>query len=179
MKHYPSLIVAPIIVAMATVAPADPAAAAGDIVIAAQETTALVTPRTADLKLVNLPSLEFGVRAAFKCKGEPVSMTLSIADTHQTLRQEQLADVRAVEFRLNVPPRQLALAASSPFCVADDPQTSDELVVPGLATANASLRCAGDGGDSVHFASAPLQVRLVCARPADEDQAPSPASGDR
>ena len=179
MKLCSPPIVALISAALATLAVANAGLAAGDIVVAARETTAMVTPRTADLKLVNLPSLEFGLRAAFKCKGEPVSVTLSVADTHRTLRREDLADERAVEVSLTVPPDQLALAASSRFCIADDPETADELLVPGLATASASLRCAGDDGDSLHFASAPLQVRLVCARPAAEDQAPSAPPEDR
>jgi hypothetical protein len=154
-------------------------AAAGDIVVAARETTAVVTPRAAHLKLVNLPALEFGLRAAFKCKGEPVSVTLSVADTHTTLRRDDLATDRAAETTLIVPPRQLALAANSRFCIADDPETDDQLLVPGLATVHASLRCSGEDGDSVHFASAPLQVRLVCARQPDDDQSPSEASDKR
>lgn len=165
--------------ALATLAGPAPAVASGDLVVAARETKAAVAPRGADLKLVNLPPLEFGLRAAFRCKGEPVSLTLSIADTYTTLRGEALADERAVELELTVPADQLALAASSGFCVADDPETTDELLVTGFATANASLRCAGDPGHSVHFASAPLQVRLVCTRSPADVQEPPEASADR
>jgi hypothetical protein len=179
MKHASSTIVTSIVTAFAILAAASAADAADEIVVAAQETTAVVTPREPHLELVNLPALEFGLRAAYKCKGEPVSVTLSVADTHETLRGTDLANGRAVEITLTVPPRQLALAASSPFCVADAPETSNELLVPGLATAHASLRCAGSQGDSVLFASAPLQVRLVCARQPDESQVPSGASDDR
>ena len=179
MKFCTSPIVAPTIAAVATLAAANVSVAAGDIVVAAQETTAVVTPRAAHLKLVNLPALEFGLRAAFRCKGEPVSVTLSVADTHTTLQRKDLATERAAETTLIVPPQQLALAANSRFCVADDPETNDELLVPGLATVHASLRCSGDDGDSVHFASAPLQVRLVCAPRPDEDQPPSGDSDNR
>ena len=179
MKRYSSPIVTSIMTTLATLAPVTVAAAADDIVVAAQETTAVVTPREAHLKLVNLPALEFGLRAAFKCKGQPVSVTLSVADTHETLRGEDLAGQRAVEVMLSVPPRQLALAASSRFCIADAPESDDELVVSGLATAHASLRCSSDTGDSALFASAPLRVRLICARQPDEDQSPSDVSDDR
>lgn len=158
---------------------AAPAAASGDIVVAAQETTVVVAPSAARTKLVSLPPLKFGLRAAFRCKGEPVSVTLSIADTFETLQQDQLAGLRAAEAALTLPPRQLALAASSRFCRADDPDTADELLVPGLVTAHASLRCSDDAGDSVHFASAPLQVRLICDRQPDEAQAPSEAPAAR
>lgn len=179
MKHCLTPILALFAAALTVLITAAPAAAAGDIVIAAQETTAVVTPREARLKLVNLPALEFALRAAFKCSGKPVSVTLSISDTHATLAEDQLADLRAAEATLTVPSRQLALAASRRFCIAGDPDTTDELLVPGLATAHASLRCANDGSDSVHFASAPLQVRLICERTPEARQAPSDASAAR
>jgi hypothetical protein len=140
------------------------------VVVAARETTAVVTPRTADLALVNLPALEFALRAAIRCKGDPVSLTLSIADTFVTLHRESLGDQRAAETTLTVPARQLALAASNRFCLADEDQSAHELLVPGMATAHASLTCLDDGQLAVHFASAPLQVRLSCERAPDDDQ---------
>ena len=175
MKHC----LPPILALFAAAMTAASAVAAGDIVIAARETTAVVAPREARLKLVNLPALEFALRAAFKCSGKPVSVTLSISDTHATLSQDQLADRRAAETTLTVPPHQLALAASSRFCIAGDPNTADELLVPGLATAHASLQCSDENGASVHFASSPLQVRLICERQPDYDQAPSDAPDSR
>jgi hypothetical protein len=158
-------------------------AAAGDgIIVAARETTALVTPRTADLPLVNLPALEFALRAAIRCKGDPVSLTFSIADTVRTLDSELLGDQRAAETTLTVPPHQLALVASSRFCLADDDTSTNELLVPGMATAHASLQCLDDGRLAVHFASAPLQVRLSCERAPDDardQEAASEASAPR
>lgn len=179
MKQCLPPILAPFVAGLAAFTVATPAAASGDIVVAAQETTAVVAPSAARIKLVNLPSLKFGLRAAFRCTGEPVSVTFSIADTFATLHHDELAGLRAAEATLTVPPRQLALAASSRFCQADDPDTADELLVPGLVTAHASLRCSDDDGDSVHFASAPLQVRLTCERQPDEAQAPSEAPAAR
>jgi hypothetical protein len=152
----------------------------GSIVVAAQETEVIVSPSSAHLKLVNLPQLEFELRAAIQCKGDPVSVTLSIADTYQTIRGEALADARAAEATLRVPPRQLALAASSRFCIAEDPESSNELLVRGFATAHASLRCESEENASAHFASAPLQVRLRCAQnPVDDAQVPSEAGEPR
>jgi hypothetical protein len=175
MKQSSKTILALFLAALATLVASTPAAAAGDIVVAAPEATAVVPPRSVHLKLVNLPALKFGLRAAFKCKGDPVSVTLSIADTHATLGREQLADQRAAEATLTVPPQQLALTAISGFCIADDADTDNELLVPGLATAHASLRCSSEDGESVHYASAPLQVRLICERGTVDDQAPSEA----
>ena len=155
------------------------ARADGAIVVAAQETRAAVTPRSARLKLVNLPRLEFALRAAIQCKGEPVSVTLSVADTHRTIDGKALDSEQTAETTLRVPSRQLALAASSRFCIADDPESSDELLVSGFATAHASLRCKADEETSAHFASTPLQVRLSCEREPVETQAPSDDSEPR
>lgn len=154
-----------------------PVQADGDIVVAARETQAVVAPRSPRLRLVNLPALEFALRAAIKCKGEPVSVTLSVSDTFRTLTGDDLDTERAAETILRVPARQLALAASSRFCITDDPESADELLVRGFATVHASLRCLADDSTSAHFASAPLQVRLKCAREPEEDtqEVPEPA----
>ena len=150
-----------------------PAFADGNIVIAAQESEAVVTARPPHLRLINLPALTFSLRAAIRCKGEPKSVTLSVSDTYQTLNEEELAGQRAAEALLTVPARQFALAATSRFCVAGDSETSDKLLVPGFGTAQASLRCTTDTGTSVHYASVPLQVRLTCDRTPELTQDPS------
>ena len=141
-----------------------PVRAGDDIVVAALETQAVVKPRSAHLRLVNLPALEFALRAAIQCTGEPVSVTLSVSDTFTTLSGADLEGKRAAEAKLRVPARQLSLAASSQFCIAGDPESDDELLVTGFATAHASLRCEMDDTTSAHFTSAPLQVRLTCQR---------------
>jgi hypothetical protein len=152
-----------------------PTAIAGEsVMIAAKETEATVAPRAARLKLVNLPALEFSLRATIKCVGEAESLTFSIADTYKTLATDAITGRRSAEMALSVPARQLALAASSTFCLRGDPAGTDELLVPGFATAHASLRCRNEDGVTVHFASAPLQVRLSCQRPSTENQDPSP-----
>ena len=143
------------------------AAADGNIVVAARETTVVVPARAAGLELANLPAIEFALRAAIQCKGEPVSVTLSIADTFMTIGRDALLDQRAAEATVKVPADQLILAASTEFCVAEDSAASDELLLPGFTTAHASLRCTKDDVESLHFASAPLQLRLSCASEPD------------
>ena len=147
-----------------------PAFADGSVVVAAGQAEAAVAPRMAKLRLVNLPALDFQLQATVRCAGTAKSLTLSVADTAKTLHGDELADKDPAEAALKVPARQVALAASSHFCVADDPTSADELTVPAFATAHASLRCAIDDRDSAHFASAQLEVRLVCQREADDDQ---------
>jgi hypothetical protein len=155
-----------------------PVQADGDIVVAARETRAVVAPRNPRLRLVNLPALEFALRAAIRCKGEPVSVTLSVSDTFRTLTGDDLKNERAAETILAVPARQLALAASSRFCIADDPESADELLVRGFATVHASVRCRADDSTSAHFTSAPLQVRLTCAREPEENPQEVPESAE-
>lgn len=175
MKPVPVVILAPF--AMLIVAFAQFARADAEIVVAARETEVRVAPRAAHLRLVNLPALEFALRAAYRCRGDVVSLTLSVSDTVQTLAREVLADRRAAEVSLVVPASQVAMADSGAFCVAGDPASADELRVAGFATAAASLRCNDEGNHSVRYASAPLAVRLVCERGGDQE--PAEPSGDR
>ncbi len=158
----------PILALFAAAAFVSPLKAATEIVVAAQETEAEVTPRHARVRLISLPSLTFQLRAAINCKGEAVSVTLSVADTFATRGHDELEDQRATEASLTVPARQLALAASSRFCVKDQDDTENEMLIPGFATAHASLQCQDDSGTTVHYASAPLTVRLSCALDAVE-----------
>ncbi len=168
-------ILAPIAAIVAATGIFSPAVADGNIVVAARETRVIIPPRADRLELVNLPVVEFALRAAIECKGEAVSVTLSIADTFLTIGRDALLDQRAAEATVRVPADQLILAASSAFCVAEDQATADELLLPGFTTAHASLRCTDDDIESLHFASAPLQLRLSCAR---EPETPQEASDE-
>ncbi len=146
------------------------AVADSSVVVAAQEARVSVVPRDARLRLINLPTIQFGLRAAIRCSGVPTSLTLSISDTFKSMGADRLDGQRAVETTLPVPPRQLALAASRQFCVRDDDSSVNELLVPGFVTAHASLRCEKDGVSTMHFACAPLQLRLTCERPLANDR---------
>ena len=160
------------------IVPSTPSARAdGDLVLAAPETEVLVEPRASHLRLVNLPELEFAVRAAYRCQGELVSLTLSVSDSAQTLGPQELTGQRATELSLVVPARQIAMADNGAFCIAGDETSADEIHITGFVTAAASLRCAKDGGESIRYASAPLTVRLSCTR--NEDQEPPVSSGDK
>ena len=128
------------------------------------ETRATVAPRAAQHSLISLPTLEFVVELTWRCRDDLQSVTLSVADTLQALGAEVLEGEQPARTTIRVPSQQLKLAAHPSFCVADEPQTADELHIPGLATAHASLRCSGDDGPSVVFASVPLPVTLACAR---------------
>jgi hypothetical protein len=155
-----------------------PAAADNTIVIAAQEVATTVAPRPARARVISLPPLTFKLRAAIRCAGEPVSVTLSVADTFVTKGRDELEGRRATEASLTVPPSQLTMAASRRFCTKGEHASGDELFAPGFATAHASLRCEDESGVSVHYASAPLNVRLHCSREADDGEVDQESSSD-
>lgn len=141
------------------------------IVLVAQETEAVIEPREAQQRVAELPEFTFDLRVAIVCAAGTESLTLSVADTFKTLNKEDIGTSRSAETSLRVPARQLTLGTGKNFCTTGGAEeTSDELVVPGLLTAFASLRCTGPEGPSMHYASAPLKVRLICARGPSETQ---------
>lgn len=167
------------ILALFVVATTVPMVVADDmIVVAAQEAEAAVAPRLARMRSVDLPPLTFELRAAIRCSGDPVSVTLSVADTFVTRGRDELDGQRATEVSLTVPAQQLTMASSRRFCVAGDLETEDELIAPGFATVHASLRCKSDSGVSVHYASAPLNVKLDCVRVPVENEVDQEPSSD-
>ena len=143
---------------------AAPTLADGTLSLQPTETRVTVAPRAAQHSLISLPTLEFVVELTWRCRDDLQSVTLSVADTLQALGAEVLQGEQPAKTTIRVPSQQLKLAAHPSFCVADEPQTANELHIPGLATAHASLRCSGDDGPSVVFASVPLPVTLACAR---------------
>lgn len=169
----------PILALFAAATVVSPAIADSEIVVAALESTAEVTPGHARLRLIDLPPLTIHLRAAIHCKGEPISATLSVADTVSTQDREQLAGQRATEASLIVPAPQLAMAANSRFCVEGVHDTEDELLIPGFATAHASLQCEHETGVTVHYASAPISLRLTCARDPVESASDQESSSNK
>jgi len=176
MKPGPNSILALFVLAAAV----SPAIADNTIVVAAQEVEATVTPRPDHARVINLPPLTFQLRAAIRCSGKPVSVTLSVADTFVTAGRDELEGQRATEASLTVPPRQLTMASSRLFCTESEDESEDELFAAGFATAHASLQCETETGLSVLYASAPLNVRLSCARlPVDSELDQDPVPGAR
>lgn len=150
------------------------------IVVAAQEAEATVAPRSVRARIVDLPPLTFKLRAAIRCEGDPVSVTLSVADTFVTRGRDELDGQRATEASLTVPAQQLVLTSSRLFCTDDEDESADELFAAGFATAHASLRCEDESSVSALYASAPLNVKLSCARlPDDNEIDQDPSTGTR
>lgn len=123
-------------------------------------------------QLVRLPKLEFPLRVNAHCGrgGELQSLSISVADTRQTIAGEDYPANEVLATTVTVSPRQIAPIAVEEFCVVGEPAGASRLLETAL-TAQISLRCALDESQSVVFAAEPLDVRLVCndAEPAETD----------
>jgi hypothetical protein len=158
------------------------ASAADDALTAhAEESSAYLERRDAEPSQVQLPTLEVAILAATRCPDdtEATSLTISISDTHQHYRAEQLDDTGSLATEISVPASQLAPVSIPGFCVEGqsiDEKNAQGLALPGVATAQVSLRCHSDSNStSAYFASVPVPVRLHCR----EDDEPEASSEDR
>ncbi len=101
---------------------------------------------------------------------------MAVADTRRTFNAAQIVAGALDEVRLLVPADQIAPVVIANFCVtdgdADQPATSvSHLTVHAALSAQASLLCIGDTDRSMKYASANLDVMLVCENPNDESDA--------
>ncbi len=142
------------------------------LTVHANEASAQIEMREQGQERIQLPPLELSVVAEINCpaEAEPVSVTISVADAHTRLGPDALADAPTVEAVISVPAGQLAPVTAAGFCVAGaSVQGREELLLPGVATAQASLRCGTENGSSVYFSSAALPLRLICVDENDQD----------
>lgn len=141
----------------------------------AAEASAYLLPGPEGVSERALPSLQLALTAAFACPADAAAdaLTFSIADTHKRVDGAEIADATTFETVLNVPASQLAPVAIAGFCSGESAGDSPVMLLPGVATAQVSLRCRSESAISVYFASRALAVRLTCS--GGEDQAPSSA----
>ena len=135
----------------------------------AEPAVAVLAVQQGGRNLVNLPELQFELSVSPYCaaRGERESLSIAIADTRTTLRGDALQTGKIIDVSMRVAASQLAPFALQEFCV--DPAREGESVLLGSAlTAQVSLRCARTGRPSIVFAAEPLDVRVVCVRPAEE-----------
>ncbi|MDH3480616.1 MAG: hypothetical protein OEM50_02795 [Gammaproteobacteria bacterium] len=148
------------------------AAADGPLTLRANESSAQLVPRKQGPQQVSLPSLEFSLVATVDCPSDAdvEAVTVSIADTHKHFGPAEIGDEAALDVRIRVPANQVAPIAIADFCIDGGAGDEKGLLVPGIATAQASLRCRSETGLSVYFASTVLPLRLDCA-PAENQEA--------
>lgn len=180
MKYPPSIALA-CVLALAT---SHSAMAEGNLTLTADTPSAPVKPRSAARAPLVLPELEYNFRIQADCHDnlEAASLSLAVADTRRTFNQTQIAsgDLNAVNLR--IPASQIAPVLIANFCVAAteaDPVAATRgrqlpITISSALSAQASLLCAAEGRQSMRYASATLDVQLVCEDTSDE---PDPAPG--
>jgi len=161
----------PILIAAFVCVTTDFAAADTALTLHASETSAQLLSREQGPQQVSLPLLEFSLLASFACPSDAdaESVTVSIADTHKRLGPDEISDKAALDVRVSVPANQIAPVTVADFCIDDGPDDKQDLLVPGVATAQASLRCRSENESFLYFASAVLPVRLHCAPDPNQD----------
>ena len=162
-----------------------PAMAEGDLILSADTPTAVVKPRSATRAPLALPDLEYNFRIQAACHGdlEAASMSLAVADTRRTFDYLQIRSGELNAVTLRVPAGQLAPVLLANFCVArteSDPAIASRgpqlpLTIPSALSAQASLLCIAEDRQLMRYASATLDVQLVCEY---DDVEPDPAPAE-
>lgn len=154
----------------------DPAAADAALTLHAIESSAQLLRREQGPQHVSLPSLEFSLLATIACPSgtRAESVMVSISDTNKRFGPDDIGDKAALDVRVSVPANQIAPVTVADFCTTGGAGDAKDLLLPGIATAQVSLRCHSENESFVYFRSAVLPVRLEC----DFDEAQE-ASTDR
>lgn len=117
--------------------------------------------------LIRLPGIEFHLHLAPYCaySGKPESLSITIADTRRTLREEDLQAAQTIDAAVLIPASQLAPFALQGFCV-DPASEGDSTLISAALAAQVSLRCGRRSESSVVFAAESLDIRVDCVRSA-------------
>jgi hypothetical protein len=130
-----------------------------------------VKPLAEGRKLIRLPTLEFRftIQAVCAINTEAKSISISIADTRKTISGDDIATVSDMPIVFSVPARQVSPVAVDGFCpLADDRDRLAELLVRSAVTVHLSLRCSGEKGQAITYASHALDVMLQCPGRGDD-----------
>ena len=169
MRPTPTLSFVATVASMAIAAASEPV---HDIEITVDVPIVTVTPRPPGRVTIRLPSLTFAVTVAVDCEAnwQPDSVSISVADSGASLDAEQLQAGGELQLELRIPANQIAPLRMEKFCIADDLDGPDavnqnSISVPGVLSAQASLRCATESKQSTMYVTKPLDVVLECAAP--------------
>ncbi len=115
-------------------------------------------------------AISFALLAKFECPGDAIaeSIVVSIADT--LARHTPAPGDDVLQASLVVPGDQIVPMDTGNFCVGATARSGDDLLLPAAATAHASLRCRGNDGTAVRFASVAMPLRLVCEPAENQDE---------
>ena len=136
--------------------------------VAAEPAVAVIGVHEGGRKLVQLPALEFVLSLSPRCagNGRPESLSITIADSRETLRGEALQEASTIAVPVRVSANQLAPFALRDFCT-DPAAEGNSLTLSSALTAQASLRCVRGEQQTMVFAAEPLDIRVDCLRSAE------------
>ena len=167
------------VVFLLAVTVAGPAAARDTLSIAADAPAVLLSPRSPGRNFLRLPTLEFSFEIQTYCSGgrSPEALSLSVADTRKSLSASQIIRDGPTEISLRIPASQIAPLVVEDFCVVQIAENGGsiseapmQITIHAALSAQASLLCEGDEDKAITYVSRPLDISLVCNRPAtDED----------
>lgn len=170
-----------LLVLLAAVSGPWPHAVAGDDLLTVHASTleTQIEPQDPERRPLRLPPMTFSLQAHYTCAAATAAaaISVSVADAHK--RYVPAEGQQSITVTIDVPGSQLAPLASGDFCIRDVPDDRRHLELPGVASAQVSLRCESDSRASVRYASVPLAVRLECASPEDQEPPPLPVPAAR
>ena len=153
--------------------------AMNELTVQALEAVAQITPHAAGQRQITAPQVSFSLQTRFACMGNGVPMLLSIGIADTLYRHNPAAGERSLLVVVEVPAKQIAPINIGDFCVAGLGSVGDDLLLPGVATAQVSLRCDLSAPPAVQVTSVPLPLRLTCAPNDDQDASASAAPPTR
>ena len=150
----------------------------GQLMVRATAVSVQITAKPERRRLIQLPDLDFALRVDAHCNtGKRIeSVSISIADTHKTYDGTQFEQQRGLETSISLPQKQIGPLSIEQFCIANNnvPITDKVMRVPDALTAQVSLRCADDTGQSIIYKTLPLEISLECSA----DDAEQPGADD-
>lgn len=110
--------------------------------------------------------LEFPISIVAECNSgdQAESVSISVADSRQLHRLPESKSPVQIETTIRLPARQAAPIVIEKFCTTEDgPRAPNRLLVAAAFTAHVSLRCSGENRQSIHYATAPLDISFRCS----------------
>lgn len=138
------------------------------------ELAALGTGRIA----LQLPGLEFPLLIEPSCPpgSDLASLSVNVADTRYRFTADDIDEAGTLETTIVVPAVQLAPLPIENSCTSTDAPGMQNVRVEDVLTANASLRCANESGETLLFEAISLGVELRCPTEPVETEAVTGAS---
>lgn len=142
-----------------------------------------INARAGDRTAIGLPDLEYTFHIDARCSSgqRAESVLISIADTRRRLPRKDLLANAAAGVAITVPAKQIAPLTIYGFCVQNqlpDQASPTRVTVRGALSAQASLLCTGDDEQSMSYASAGLDVTLLCLDDEASPDADDPPATD-